>query len=192
MILQWVILGNHLDFFRIPLCLNINFPSLLFSLKLKTSDPEIRPLLKGGLLWFHHVHFLLFLFFRTVPEKSALGWWLNQLFVMWVSWHGRVRQCSKGWDVHWLYGRGRPNFCLQKARMPLAGLVYLLLHSVMWLEVMLVLSAVSHDSSSLPSVSAAKLLSVLVIYWWLQTINNTIKSSATRSLDFSFSLLKIK
>ncbi len=30
--------------------------------------------------------------------------------------------------VHWRHRRGRQNFCLQKSRMPLAGLVYLDLH----------------------------------------------------------------
>ena len=29
--------------------------------------------------------------------------------------------------VHWLHGRSRQDFCLQKSRMPLAGLVYLLI-----------------------------------------------------------------
>ncbi len=51
--------------------------------------------------------------FRSVPEKSALGWLLNQ-WLPGVSRYIRFTQCR----------RGRQNFWLQKSKMPLAGLVY--------------------------------------------------------------------
>ncbi len=59
-------------------------------------QPKIRPLPEGGLLRFHRVLFLLFLFIQS--------------------------HC--GPLVHWRHRRGRQNFCLHKSRMPLAGLVY--------------------------------------------------------------------
>ena len=47
-------------------------------------------------------------------------------------------QHSNGPFVHWLHRRGRQNFCLQKSRMPLAGLVYFILDFVLWYKISMV------------------------------------------------------
>ncbi len=67
-------------------------------------------------LWFHHVLFLLFPLFFVQSQKS------QHL----VGYHHLSLYMFCGPFVHWQQRRGRKNFCLQKSRMPLAGLVYLL------------------------------------------------------------------
>ncbi len=42
------------------------------------------------------------------------------------------RKVSTWLVVHWRHRRGQQNFCLQKSRMPLAGLVYLLHYIHTW------------------------------------------------------------
>ncbi len=73
----------------------------------------IRPLPEGGLLWFHHVLFLLF-FVQSQKSPHLVGHLINCLYMF------------SGPLVHWRHSRGRQIFCLQKSRMPLAELVYLI------------------------------------------------------------------
>ena len=77
------------------------------------SFSAIRPLpVGGGLLSFVRLVVLVFLVVLLRLGKQFL-WWLI-IIDLWLNHH---------YLVNWLHRRGH-NFCLQKSRMPLAGLVY--------------------------------------------------------------------
>ncbi len=74
---------------------------------------SLGPARRGGLFKVcSQVKFSGFLVFSTFSVPGSSGETVHNMFC--------------GPLVHWRHRRGRQNFCLQKSRMPLAGLVYFL------------------------------------------------------------------